>query len=219
MGLILDSDIVQRPLQGLRALQLDAEARGLHRRRGERPRVFCLDLHIGLFPDIKSELEVQGVEVTYWSISHHNFVTRKAFRRADVVRHVNSRTWRDLDDRRITDFRRTYRRFLASFDGFVSCFTPTFAELYAGLDRPQLVVSGTRYEAPHTAHPNRWDRFDGCLRAMAVDGRLHLVANNIGDRDYMFRRTGLTPQVVPSLCDWLPPARSGAGPLLPEFDS
>lgn len=214
MGVILDSDLVQRPLQAVRAAQLETSARGLHRRRGGRPRVFCLDLHIGLFPDIKDELEAQGVDVTYWSISHHNFVTRRAFRRADVVRHVNSRTWRALDIERIHNFRRTYRRFLDSFDGFVSCFTPTFAELYAHLDRPQLIVAGTRYEAPYTSRPDDWGRFDECLTVMAADGRLHLLANNVGDRDYLARRTGLTATVAPSLCDWLPPRRTERGALV-----
>lgn len=214
MGVILDSDLIQRPLQAARAAQIEAVSRVPHRRRIGRPRVFCLDLHIGLFPDIKQELDAQGVDVTYWSISHHNFVTRKAFRRADVVRHVNSRSWRELDTERIEDFRRRYRRFLSSFDGFVSCFTPTFAELYADLDRPQLVVSGTRYEAPYSARKGDWERFDRCLRTLDHDGRLHLVANNAGDRDYLLRHAQLPAQLVPSLCDWLPPYRPARNALV-----
>jgi len=169
---------------------------------GKPPHVFNLDLHISVIADLEVELYRRKIDLTRWSISRHNFVQRKLFKGPDPVRVVNAKTWNELDENMIDRFQDVYGRYLRSFDGFISCFTPTFAELFRGLDRPTLVMAATRYEAPYTNDLAQWSRFNEFIRAEVASGRMLLAANNRGDRDYCEHFIGMTPRYVPSLCDY-----------------
>jgi hypothetical protein len=175
-----------------------------YRRRlpGDPPRVFNLDLHISVIADLEVALNRERIDLTRWSISGHNFAQRRRFRTPDPVKVVNAKTWKKLDDKMIDRFQDVYGRYLRSFDGFISCFTPTFSELFRGLDRPVLAMAATRYEAPYTTDATQWARFNEYVRAESKSGRMLLVANNRGDRDYCEYFLGFTPRYVPSLCDY-----------------
>jgi len=170
--------------------------------QGSPPRIFNLDLHVSVIADLGVELKRREIDLTRWSISGHNFIQRKIFTAPDPVRVVNAKTWNQLDENMIDRFQDIYGRYLRSFDGFVACFTPTFAELFRGLDRPTLTIAATRYEAPYSTDPNQWQRFNEYIRAEVSTGRMILAANNRGDRDYCEHFTGITPRYAPSLCDY-----------------
>lgn len=164
-------------------------------------RVFNLDLHISVIADLACGLG-DNARVTSWSISGHNSITRRLFTAPDPVNVVNADTWRGLDANLVDQFQDRYGKFLRTFDGFMSCYTPAFCELYRGLNRPTLVMAATRYEAPYTDRHDDWLRLDSYLRSGVSDGSILLAANNQGDRDYIKLRTGIAVPVVPSLCDY-----------------
>ena len=180
-----------------------------------RTRVFNLDLHISVIADLEVELKRRSIDLTRWSISGHNFVQRKRFASADPVRVVNARSWRQLDENMIDAFQDAYGTYLRTFDGFIACYSPTFVELFRGLDRPVLALVATRYEAPYTHDPVQWTRFNHHVRTEVNSGRLLLAANNRGDRDYCEYFTGVTPRLVPSLCDYPETSWTGSsGPMV-----
>jgi hypothetical protein len=183
--------------------QLLAEEWLASRRRGSRPRLFNMDLHIAVIRDLRTGLKGLDTDLTSWSLSRHNGLVRRAYRFADPVAIVNARSWQRLDANMIDRFRDRYARYLASFDGFVTTLPPAFAELYADTGKPQLVVAATRYEAPYSDRPADWTRLNAFLETGVADGTVQLVANNVGDADYLAHFTGLTPRVVPSVCDYL----------------
>jgi hypothetical protein len=166
------------------------------------PRVFNLDLHISIIKDLERGALPLGLSVTNWSISGANRVFRKALWTPDPVKIINASTWRNLNQDMISEFREYYRAFLDCFDGFIVTHTPFFAQIYEGLGKPILAVAGTRYEWPLTLDHEKWNSFDDYLRKSTKSGELIMVANNLGDTDYIKFHTGHTPRYVPSLCDY-----------------
>ena len=170
-------------------------------KKNKRPRVFNLDLHIGVIADLEQELQKSNVELTRWSISMHNHLVPGRLPITDPVRYVNARKWHLMDNERIRKFQDRYNKFLSAFDGFVCTYSPVFSELYKNLDKPILIVSATRYEAPYTQRQSDWDRFNKYLLSGVRNSRILLYANNLGDADYIDYFIRFKPQVVPSLCE------------------
>jgi hypothetical protein len=166
-----------------------------------------MDLHIAVIRDLSTGLKGLDADLTSWSLSGHNQLMRRAYRFPDPVAVVNARTWQRLNPNMIDEFRDRYSRYLCSFDGFVTTHTPALSELYAHTGKPQLVVASTRYEAPYTARSSAWEHLNSFLRREVGSSTMTLVSNNRGDADYLTYFTGLTPDVVPSVCDYLPPGR------------
>lgn len=168
--------------------------------RNISPRIFNLDLHIGVIADLAQEFSELNIPLTRWSISAHNHLVQGRLPVSDPVRFINQKFWRELGPDVIGKFQSRYSRFLKTFDGYVCTYPPTFAELYGVFQKPILIVAATRYEAPYTARPDDWARFNDFL----IDGvnrkQILIAANNSGDADYLTFFTGLKPQVVPSLC-------------------
>jgi hypothetical protein len=119
----------------------------------------------------------------------------------DPVRFVNARKWHLLNDSIIDKFQHRYEKFLKSFDGFVCTYSPVFAELFRGFNKPILIVAATRYEAPYTNRVNDWNRFNKYLTSGVNNSQIALYANNQGDADYLEYFTGIKTSVVPSLCE------------------
>lgn len=197
-----------------RSVQLSAQESAFacaHRRASRRPKLFNLDLHASVIADLADGLRPLDVGLTRWSLSHGNRHFRRVFKGPDPIDVVNDRTWRELDENMIDRFQERYRAFLASFDGFVVTYPPPFAELFAGLGKPVLVMSATRYETPYTGRPASWHRIDRFLQEETRSGRLLLAANNKADRDYIEYFTGLRPSYVPSLCEYTKARWPGTG--------
>ena len=199
--------LVRLPLVPLRKGQmLVDEFASRRRKRGASPRLFNLDLHIGVIRDLELELHAQGAHLTRWSISGHNGLTRRAFSFPDPVGIVNASTWKRLNADMIERFIDRYSSYLRQFDGFVVTYPPAFAQLFQAIEKPTLVVAATRYEAPYTGRPTEWKAFDEFLRAGIDSRRLHVAANNAGDAEYFRYFVGREVKVVPSVCDYLQPS-------------
>lgn len=165
------------------------------------PRVFNLDLHIGVIADLEPELKKSKIELTRWSISLHNHLVPGRLPITDPVRYINARKWHLIDSERIRKFQERYNKFLKSFDGFICTYSPVFSELYKDINKPILIVTATRYEAPYTERQGDWDRFNKYLLSGVKNSKILMYANNLGDADYITYFTGIRPQVVPSLCE------------------
>jgi hypothetical protein len=167
----------------------------------EAPRVFNLDLHIGVIADLEQELKKSKIELTRWSISMHNHLVPNRLPITDPVRYINARKWHLIDFERIRKFQDRYKKFLNSFDGFICTYSPVFAELYNDLNKPILIVAATRYEAPYTEREKDWERFNTYLISGVKNSKIQIYANNLGDADYINYFTGVKPRVIPSLCE------------------
>jgi hypothetical protein len=185
---------------------LDAAARAGHAARHSLPArpettgdIFNLDLHIGVIPDVHTQLERRGLSLLDWTLSESSWV---AGRKRERVAIVNERTIHSFGPRMARRFRRVYGRYLRSFRGFVAIYPPGFALLYENLGRPVLAVAATRYEWPFTHYGPSWDWLDDSLRRGVEEGWLTLAANNLADRDYLASYTGLTATHVPSACSY-----------------
>jgi hypothetical protein len=185
---------------------LDAAARAEHaarHRRRARPGtagdIFNLDLHVGVIPDVRAQLERRSLSLLDWTLSESSWA---AGREREPVAIVNERTVHSFGPRTARRFRRVYGRYLGSFRGFVAIYPPGFALLYEGLGRPVLAIAATRYEWPFTHHGPSWDWLDESLRRGVDEGWLTLAANNLADRDYLASYTGLTATHVPSACSY-----------------
>jgi len=108
----------------------------------EVPRVFNLDLHIGVIADLEQELKKLKIELTRWSISMHNHLVPNRLPITDPVRYINARKWHLMDFDRILKFQERYKKFLNSFDGFICTYSPVFAELYNDLNKPIYIFDG-----------------------------------------------------------------------------
>lgn len=176
------------------------------------PHLFNLDLHIGVISDIEQGLKESSIALTRWSISSSNHLLPDRLPVSDPVRYVNARRWCTLNDDLIDQFQKKYKRFLDSFDGFICTYSPVFAELYRGLNKPILIVAATRYETPYTDREVDWNRFNKFLVKGVANSEIIIHANNRGDADYINYFTGLDPTVTPSLCEKLSVKTNFDGP-------
>lgn len=174
--------------------------RGLYNPAKLKLRLFNLDLHASVVEDLAHNLLATPAKLTRFSISNHNHIARLPLWSSDPVSVINNRTWKQLDSSRISKFQRRYKKFLGTFDGYIATYPPAFFELFRHTDKPILAVAATRYEAPYTNSPSKWEEFNESLGSAVVDGQLTLVANNQGDADYLKYFTGLEVKVIPSFC-------------------
>ena len=167
------------------------------------PRLFNLDLHISVIRDLTYGMRNFDVEISSWSISGANRSARSFFRFSDPVKHVNRQNWRNMDLEKIKNFQNEYRKFLKKFDGFIVTYTPTFAELFVPFEKPILVNIPIRYETPYSDNQESWSRINNEFIKQNENGLITFWANNKGDKDYLKYFTGIEPELVPSMCDYL----------------
>lgn len=204
-GVIRESaSIFQRSRLLADELEVRFGPRSAHSRR-----LFSLDIHPSVIADLSEAMPDEGLSIVRWSISSHNFVHRKFRIAPDPVRHINAFTWKELDDNLVDAFQDRYGKFLRKFSGFVVCYPIAFVKLFANLGRPILAVAATRYETPLTQDIKAWSELNDMLLHLSDDGALTLAANNAGDHDYISYYTRLDPQLVPSLCDYIPYSWTG----------
>jgi hypothetical protein len=206
MGVVIRNLLVPLALARLWAIEiieissLVSSRTHLKKLSTKRANVFNLDLHISVIQDYEKDLTEQRCRLVRFSISSHNHLVKGLFPTSDPVAVVNSRTWKNLDQRLIEKFRSRYKLLLSSFDGFIVTYSPTFFELFAKEGKPILAVAATRYEAPYTDDTKKWIEFDQKLKQYVSTGSLTLVANNRGDADYIRYFTGIDVKVLPSYC-------------------
>jgi len=167
-----------------------------------RPRIFNLDLHTSLIEDLKVGLAEFDVKLVSWSVSGNNRNFRKFYKIPDPVKGIYGKSWLELQRADFDIFREKYNRYLRTFDGFIVCFPPAFAEIFVEFDKPILVYFGTRYEAPFTNSADDWDFLNSVLTSGQKTGQINFVTNNLADLNYYKYFTESTAAYLPSLCDY-----------------
>ncbi len=195
--------LVRELLSTARLAQMSIEMQRVKQKRKKgTPLLFNLDLHISVIADLKSGLKSNDANLISWSISSANRYNRRIFRVQDPVYPFNGKNWTNLDDDLIEKFSNHYKPFLSKIDGFITCYPPSFAALFRNFEKPNLVLSATRYEAPYTSQPKKWGVLNHYLISENSAGRMLLVGNNQGDCDYMEHYLGIKPRCVPSVCEY-----------------
>lgn len=195
--------IVRELISSVRLAQMSLQVERIKRTRKKgAPLIFNLDLHISVIADLKFGLKKHNAHLVNWSISSANRHTRKILKVQDPVKVINGESWTNLDDDLIDEFASYYRSFLTQFDGFITCYPPSFSALFRDFKKPSLVMSATRYEAPYTSQPSSWETLNNYLVSEHASGRMILAGNNLGDCDYMEHYLRIKPSYVPSVCEY-----------------
>ena len=183
------------------------------RRFSRKKWIFNLDCHISVIADLRQGLQdYPAVKLVSWNLSGHNFVFRRLMGFSDPVVGINKNTWMKLSQGSLNRFHRTYGLFLNQFDGFFVTYPPAFIEIFKEYRKPILLVVATRYEFPFTADSSRWQALTETMKSLRNVGVLKVVANNLGDSDYLASFGVENVPVVSSVCDYIPPSHSASLP-------
>lgn len=165
-------------------------------------RFFCLDIHGAVSADIKDIFEKLGHEVVVWVVTSGpvGYSRFTHGRENDPVEVFNFHSWFNCEMQMYEDFYERYKDYLSQFDGYIAAFNSTFALLYKNLNKPIIIINAVRYEFPLTGRPELWESLNHFLIDGVKSGRLFMVSNNKGDREYLKYYTGLDSELIPSLC-------------------
>ena len=154
-----------------------------------------MDVHISVIADFKSANP--DIEVVDWCLSQHSWVMNRII---DVPEIIHQYSWNTIDETMIKQFQDIYDPFLKQFDGFITCHVPAFAMIYEKYNKPILMINSCRYDLPfcQTKNYRMLQVFKDSI--MRMKDRIIIVSNNLGDREYTRRCTGITPLYNPSLC-------------------
>lgn len=173
-------------------------------------RYFCMDLHISVIADFKS-LGLD-VEVVDWCMSGHAFVMNRP---QDTPKHINAKTWQQLNPEMIAAFQKEYDTFLSGFDGFVVGYASSFAMVFEKYGKPIVLMNAVRFDMPFcwTGDMGMRAQYLECLQRLKREDRLIAVSNNKADREYM-GRAGVDSHYIPSLCLY---TKMKYNPIRPTF--
>lgn len=172
-------------------------------------RLFNIDLHISVIADVThilKDIYGDGIDITNWSISGHNWVFGKPV--ADV-KVVNQHTWKNINEKMIEEFVEQYRDELSQYDGFIVTHTPVLALLYETFNKPIIVVNSCRYEQPFSwkGDITGWNWLNSKLKNMK---NVHFISNNRADQEYLKLGAGVESTLIPSLCLYTGATYTGA---------
>lgn len=184
------------------SMKTDIAYSRLPRFNSKNPRIFSLDLHTALIGDLRSGISEFEVDLVSWSLSGNNRNVRKFFKVPDPVHALRDKSWLDFTESDFSIVSEHYKDFLKNFDGFVCTFPPAFIQIFEQFKKPILTYSGTRYEAPFTNNSDSWNNLNSQINSLLDSRKLIFATNNLGDSDYIKYHVGLTPELVPSICEY-----------------
>ncbi len=168
-------------------------------------KIFNLDLHISVIADVKNIVSqlypTDQIQITDWCISGHSWVFN---RQPDTPEIVNANTWRGINTKMIQEFVEKYKDYLSHFDCFIVTHTPVFCRLFESFGKPIILVNSCRYEQPYcwtgTEGHAEWLKTIECFKTLTKKNLLTVVNNNLADKEYFERSTGVETKHIPSLC-------------------
>lgn len=174
-------------------------------RLNSKQRIFALDLHTSVSRDIALSLKKSGFKVSRWSISESSYL----FKEPNLnLRYVNSTTWRTIGHLEREKFREKYQSFLLQIDCFLVTYSFSLIELFDVFKKPTLAINATRYESPFTFSQLEFEELNKKIAELVQIGKLVIISNNLGDRDYLRLLANVESKYIPSLCEYIP-ARLG----------
>ncbi len=164
--------------------------------------IFALDLHTSVSRDLSASLDSAGFCLKRWSITP----AAKFFSEPNLrISHINAKSWKSLNNARVHKFNTRYLNFLKNQDAFLVTYSFSLVNVFARYRKPILAINATRYESPYTFERQKFEDLNLLLRVSQIDGRLHVVSNNIADKDYLKEIAGVDSIHIPSLCDYTSP--------------
>tara|TARA_R110001583_G_scaffold194636_1_gene366034 strand:+ start:1422 stop:2504 length:1083 start_codon:yes stop_codon:yes gene_type:complete len=160
---------------------------------------FNLDLHISVIADIKSIFNDLGHQIDDWTLSGHAWAFGRQRDRVEVINHTN---WKDIDQNICNAFYKRYKDELSQYDGFICTYAPSFSLLFEKFNKPIIMISPIRYEAPFWNDSKKWNWYNNFLKEKIDSGQIIPVANNKFDKQYCEMFTGKVWQHIPSLCEY-----------------
>jgi hypothetical protein len=174
-------------------------------------KLFNLDLHIAVVQEIRMGLSQTSLKMRTWNMSLHNHLVRNFFKFPDPVRFISAKNWRHMDKSQVDAFQKYYGRMLNRYQAFVISYPPSFVELFISFNKPILVICPTRYEIPYTDNEVRWEQLNTTLRQGVETGQVTICVNSLAEQKYLEYYSGITAEVIPTVCDYLTHSWKGTG--------
>ena len=179
-------------------------------------RFFNVDRHVSVIEDVAVQLRALGHSVESHLLSGlHWALGRPRAARGSGATHAGKVGYGCLNLDTVESFLGDYPDYaaasawrrvhpeLASFDGFIVTYPPSFALLYEGLPGRVVLDAPVRYDFGFTGRPEVWRDFNERLQRMQGEGRLVPVANSRYDAAYFTHFTGIPCHRVSSTCDYV----------------
>jgi hypothetical protein len=165
-------------------------------------KLFDLDLHPSVIEDVKSVLNTiyrNKFDLTIWSISGYD---NQYGRSAKEIKHINDKTWKNINMDMIQQFQNEYDSELKKYDGFVVTHSPVFAMIYEKYNKPIIVVNSCRFNQPFCWNKDNTmlNLFTDALKRMQNNKQLVIISNNRADQSYLKRTADINSEYIPSLC-------------------
>ncbi|CAF1288151.1 unnamed protein product [Adineta steineri] len=162
--------------------------------------IWSNDFHISTIHDIKHQLLSFDVELIDKSLSNHCHLTKTCAKNLKVLDKTNGIS-PSIEERQ--KFYEAYKNDpeMIQVDAFI-CFHPTaMCEVFMPFNRPLIIIASTRYEMGRFSK-EEWIKWNKNLQLIALNPRNIVAANNLYDAEYIRYFTGITPIIIPSLCDY-----------------
>ena len=158
-----------------------------------------LDLHTSVSRDLVIPLANHGIDLDRWTISAHSYLFKEPNLR---TAHIRNKNWTELNQETIVRFLNRYGLALSGYAGYLVTHTFSFLQIFEELEKPILAVNSTRYESPYTLQRNKYHSLNQTIQRLSRAGKLTIISNNAGDRDYLTLLSGVESEYIPNLCGY-----------------
>jgi hypothetical protein len=162
-------------------------------------KLFNMDLHISVIADFKNLFP--EIEIVDWCLSGHAFVMKKKTFYPSVI---NPDTWKNLNEKMISEFHAVYDDFLSQFDGFICGHPNSFAMIFEKYNKPIILINSCRFDLPFcmNKNENEINMYRNCIHRLQEKNLLIAVSNNLADQYYTKYGYHLQTTHIPSLCGY-----------------
>ena len=166
--------------------------------QNRKKKLFNMDLHISVIADFVN-LFGDRFEISEVCMSAHAWCMGKT---TSIPNHINIFNWKDLNQKMIDDFYAEYGHILETFDGFICAHPNAFCMIFERYNKPIIMINSCRYDMPFCWSHNKemLDEYHRCIKRLVDKKLLHVVSNNLFDKQYLYLGTGIQATHIPSLC-------------------
>jgi hypothetical protein len=162
-------------------------------------KIFNIDLHISIVGDLRLIFADLGHELVDWSLSGHTHIFNRTQKQNGIVDQNN---WYNLNKKMCDDFYNKYKDELNSYDAFLCTYPVSFSMLYEKFQKPIIIYTPIRYEAPFWQNASEWENFNSFLRKNIDCGLVIPIANSKYDKYYSEYFVEREFECIPSWCEY-----------------
>lgn len=166
-------------------------------------RIFNLDMHCSVITDDQRQLEACGHQVTSVNLTGHNWVMhlpripKYGTFSGDVI-------WDYSPDKMMEEHPE-----LKHYDAFLCTYPPLLIRKFEKFGKPMIVHIPIRYDSWTTDNRERWESWHQWFGDSVRSGKLFVAANSTYDVEYCRYFSGIKPEFIPSMCDYMPHSYTG----------